>query len=47
MPGSNDGVANVLGLESIEHHRLERCAGRYDASIVAAVRERIGWMLEI
>jgi mRNA interferase MazF len=47
MPGSDDGVANVLGLESVEHHRFERRAGRYEASVVAAVRKRIGWMLEI
>ncbi|HUC86406.1 MAG TPA: type II toxin-antitoxin system PemK/MazF family toxin [Candidatus Acidoferrales bacterium] len=47
MPGSDDGVANVLGLESVEHHRFERRAGRYEAPVVAAVRKRIGWMLEI
>lgn len=47
MPGSDDGVANVLGLESVEHHRFGRRAGRYEAPVVAAVRKRIGWMLEI
>jgi mRNA-degrading endonuclease toxin of MazEF toxin-antitoxin module len=47
MPGSDEGVANVLGIEVIEHHRFERRAGRYEAPILAAVRERIGWMLEL
>ena len=47
MPGADDGVANVLGIQSIEHHRLERRAGRYEAPVVAAVRKRIAWMLEL
>ncbi len=47
MPGSEAGVANVLGIESIEHHGFERCAGRYEAALIAVVRKRIGWMLEI
>ena len=47
MPGADEGVANVLGIESIEHHRFDRRAGRFDTSVVTAVRERIGWMLEI
>lgn len=47
MPGSDDGVANVLGLVSVEHHRFERRAGRYESSVVSAVRKRLGWMLEI
>lgn len=47
MPGSDDGVANVLGMQAIEHHRLERRAGRYDAAVLASVRERIAWMLEL
>lgn len=47
MPGAADGVANVLGITSIEHHRLGRRAGRYESSVVAAVRTRIGWMLEL
>jgi mRNA-degrading endonuclease toxin of MazEF toxin-antitoxin module len=47
MPGSEDGVANVLGIEAVEHHRFERRAGRYDAPVITAVRKRIGWMLEI
>lgn len=47
MPGAEDGVANVLGITSIEHHRLERRAGRYEPAIVAAVRKRIGWMIEL
>jgi hypothetical protein len=47
MPGSDEGVANVLGIQAVEHHRFERRAGRYDASVTAAVRKRIGWMIEI
>ncbi len=47
MPGSADGVANVLGIEAIEHHRFERRAGRYQPIVLAAVRERIAWMLEL
>jgi mRNA-degrading endonuclease toxin of MazEF toxin-antitoxin module len=47
MPGADEGVANVLGIEAIELHRFERRAGRYDAPVIAAVRKRIGWMLEI
>jgi hypothetical protein len=40
MPGSDDGVANVLGLESVEHHRFQRRAGRYEAPVLAGVRRR-------
>jgi mRNA interferase MazF len=47
MPGSDDGVANVHGITSIELHRLERRAGRYDSSVTKQVRERIAWMLEL
>jgi mRNA-degrading endonuclease toxin of MazEF toxin-antitoxin module len=47
MPGAEDGVANVLGITSIEHHRLERRAGRYEPGVVAAIRKRIGWMIEL
>jgi len=47
MPGSDAGVANVLGIESIEHHRFKRRAGRFDASVLGAVRKRIGWMIEV
>ena len=47
LPGAEDGVANVLGITSIEHHRLERRAGRYEPRAVAAIRKRIGWMLEL
>lgn len=47
MPGSEAGVANVLGIEAVEHHRFERRAGRFDAAVLAAVRERIAWMLEL
>jgi len=47
MPGSDVGVANVLGIEAIEHHRFERRAGRYEAPVLKAVRDRIAWMLEL
>jgi mRNA-degrading endonuclease toxin of MazEF toxin-antitoxin module len=47
LPGADDGVANVLGIESIEHHRFERRAGRYELSVLAAVRKRIAGMIEI
>ena len=47
MPGSEEGVANVLGIEAVEHHRFDRRAGRYESTVIAAVRKRIGWMLEI
>lgn len=47
LPGSDEGVANVLGIEAIEHHRFERRAGRYEPAVIEAVRKRIGWMLEI
>jgi mRNA-degrading endonuclease toxin of MazEF toxin-antitoxin module len=47
MPGSDDGVANVLGISSIEHHRLGRRAGRFEDSIISDVRNRIAWMLEL
>src|SRR3974377_2223750 len=43
MPGSEDGVANVLGIQSVEHHRFERYAGRYHETVLAAVRDRIAW----
>ena len=47
MPGADEGVANVLGITSLEMHRLERRAGRYDASVLASVRKQIGWMIEL
>src|SRR6266699_2450188 len=47
MPASDDGVANVLGIESVEHHRVERKAGRYEATVLAGIRNRIAWMLEL
>lgn len=47
MPGSDPGVANVLGLEAIEYHRFDRRAGRYESAVIETVRSRIGWMLEI
>ncbi|HEV2329931.1 MAG TPA: type II toxin-antitoxin system PemK/MazF family toxin [Verrucomicrobiae bacterium] len=47
MPGADEGVANVLGIESVEHNRFERRAGRYEASVLTVVRKRIAWMIEI
>ena len=47
LPGADQGVANVQGITSIEHHRLERRAGRFELPIVKNVRDAIGWMLEI
>lgn len=46
MPGSDEGVANVLGIQSVEHHRFARRAGRYDPQVISAVRKCIAWMLE-
>jgi mRNA-degrading endonuclease toxin of MazEF toxin-antitoxin module len=47
MPGADEGVANVLGIESVEHHRFERRAGRYETDVLVAVRKCIAWMIEI
>ena len=47
LPGSDDGVANVLGIEGIEHHRFDRRAGCYEAPVLAAIRKKIGWMVEL
>jgi len=47
MPGSERGVTNALGIESVEHHRFERRAGLYDPTVLTAVRDRIAWMLEL
>jgi mRNA interferase MazF len=47
MPGADEGVANVLGIEAIEHHRFDRRAGCYEARVLKTVRERIAWMLEL
>jgi mRNA interferase MazF len=47
MPGADDGVANVLGITSIEFHRLTRRSGRFDAPVVSKVRDAIAWMLEL
>jgi mRNA interferase MazF len=47
LPGDAKGVANVQGITSVEHHRLERRAGRYEPAVVAAVRRQIAWMIEL
>ena len=47
MPGADEGVANVQGIVSVEHHRLERKAGRFDPAVINSARKAIAWMLEI
>ncbi len=47
LPGNDEGVANVLGIEAVEHHRFQRRAGRFESHVLAAVRERLAWMLEL
>jgi len=47
MPGADQGVANVQGITSIEHRRLERRAGRFEPSVIAEVRKALAWMLEL
>jgi len=34
-------------MTAVEHHRLARRAGRYEAAVLAAVRQRIAWMIEV
>jgi hypothetical protein len=47
ISGPDDAVTNVLGTESVEHHRFEREAGHYDPVVLAVSRNRIAWMLEL
>jgi len=47
MPGADEGVANVQGITSVEHHRLERRAGRFEPAVIERVRKAISWMLEL
>jgi mRNA interferase MazF len=47
LPSDHTGVANVLGVEAVEHHRFERRAGTFDSDTLAQVRHRIAWMLEL
>jgi mRNA-degrading endonuclease toxin of MazEF toxin-antitoxin module len=47
MPGADEGVANVQGITSVEHHRQERRAGRFDPAVIQSVRKAISWMLEL
>jgi mRNA interferase MazF len=47
MPGADQGVANVQGITSVEHHRLERRAGRFEPQIIKTIREAIAWMIEL
>jgi mRNA interferase MazF len=47
LPGSGPGVANVLGITAVEHHRLERRAGRFESAVVGVIRKRVGWMIEL
>ena len=47
MPGAEDGVANILGILSVERHFLQRKAGRFESPVIQKVRTAIGWMLEL
>ena len=47
MPGADEGIANVQGITSIEHRRLERYAGRFESSVITKVRDAIAWMIEL
>ncbi len=47
MPGADEGVANVQGITSVEYHRLERRAGRFEPAVRESVRKAIAWMLEL
>ena len=47
LPGAARGVANILGILSVEHHFLDRKAGRFDLSVIQDVRAAIAWMLEL
>ena len=47
LPGEVAGVANIQGLTSVEHHRLERRAGQYEPSVIQGLRKAIGWKLEM
>ena len=47
MPGADEGVANVQGITSVEHHRLEQRAGRFEPAVIARVRKAVSWMLDL
>ena len=47
LPADDEGVANVLGVLSIEHHFLQRKAGRFEPPVIQKVRRAIAWMLEL
>jgi mRNA-degrading endonuclease toxin of MazEF toxin-antitoxin module len=47
LPGTDEGVANVQGLTSVENHRLGRRAGQFEVRVTLAVREKIAWLLEL
>jgi mRNA interferase MazF len=47
MPGADKGVANVQGIVAVEHHRLERRAGRFEPDVIESVRNALAWMLEL
>jgi mRNA interferase MazF len=47
LPGSAEGVANVLGIEAVEHYRFERRADRYETRVMDAVRKKLTRMLEL
>jgi mRNA-degrading endonuclease toxin of MazEF toxin-antitoxin module len=47
LPSDDKGIANVLGIEAVEHHRFQRRAGTFDSDTLARVRHCIAWMLEL
>jgi hypothetical protein len=47
LPGADEGAANVLGLTSIENHRLERRAGQFEKCVLQSVRHKMAWLLEL
>ena len=47
LPGNDEGAANVQGLTSVENHRLERRAGRFEPAVIKSVRNKISWLLEL
>jgi mRNA interferase MazF len=47
MPGAAAGVANVQGIQAVEHHRLQRVAGRFESPVIQRIRKAVAWMLEL
>jgi len=47
MPGAAEGVANVQGIQAIEHHRLKRAVGRFESPVLQSIKQAVAWMLEL